>query len=199
MEKYHVDTTKPQVAIIVETSEPGRQYNTEKWIETAQEIVKYHPEAEFNIIFDPKKRPDDETFVDRDFIRESFAIALPNNASRMVGEPLFDIVAFMKTQNVVLANDTGLPHMIATASDMDMPNVVTLFAAPHANPDFWVSSPRMKPLAPPENTPKDKRDGIYSTDTNIKWIDQIDPRTVAGQAMATWKYRRTNAPETKAA
>ncbi len=189
IEKYHIDTTKPQIAILVETSEPGRQYDIAKWCETARLLTTYYPEAEFNILYDGKKRPDDETFIDRASMEDSFKTALPSNNIRMVAEPILDVVSLMETQNVVLANDTGLSHLIATAASAPMPNVVTLFAAPHADPDCWVTSPRMKPLIPPKGTTENKAGGIYCTDPTQKWINQIDPSEVAGQALASWRKK----------
>ncbi|NTU47220.1 hypothetical protein HGA88_06345 [Candidatus Roizmanbacteria bacterium] len=163
--KYSIDTTKPQVSIIIETSEPGRQYDINKWIEAARLIQGYYPDTEFNIIYDPKKNAQDETFIPRDQLTTSFSELkrFGNGTVRLIGEPLIDIVQLMPTQNVVLANDTGLPHLIATSKLKSMPNVVTLFAAPHANPDNWVTSPRMKPVTPPQSE-LNKEGGIYCAD-----------------------------------
>jgi ADP-heptose:LPS heptosyltransferase len=104
---------------------------------------------------------------------------------RLIGESLQNVVQFMRSQDVFISNDTGLPHLVATAPVEDMPQVVTLFAAPDADPNLWVTSPNMKPVVPPKNATTDRRGGIYCMDPDIKWINAIDPKVVAGNALAS--------------
>lgn len=188
IKKYNIDTNNTQVAINIETSEAGRQYSIENWCEAARLIKSVFPDVEFNIIYDPNKRDTDETFIDRDSVMQMFSEALSEGDNsttiRMVAEPLQDLLQFMRTQDVLVSNDTGIPHLVAVAPIKDMPEVVDLFTTPDADPDKWVSTPRIKPLTPPQDETTDKRGGIYCTDPALKWINKIDPQNVAGQAIA---------------
>lgn len=190
LRKYNIDT-KPQVSINIEASEPGRQYSIENWCEVAKMIKSFYPEAEFNIIFDPGKKPEDETYLDREIVKQEFTKALSigrQSVIRLIGEPLNNVVQLMRSQSVVLSNDTGLPHLVATTFLDDMPDVVVLFTAPHANPDHWMSSPIMKPLVPPDDIATlIKGGGIYCVDKKNKWINKINPAKVVGAALASWK------------
>lgn len=174
LHKYNINDKAPQVAILIESHEPGKRYALDKWLEAARTIQAQKRNAQFNIVINPTT----SDTMKQQILSQLRAMKI-TNAQLIEEGSLLDLLVLLKHQKVVLANDTGVG--IATSMLQDGPKVVSLFL-PGFSRDWRASSVKqtvIEALFDPSNP----EGGIPCTDESKKWINRIAPSEIAQEAL----------------
>lgn len=172
--RYSIDTTKKQVALIIEASHQMKRYSLDQWKTVLEKIAAAQPNTEFNVIYNPN--PGTASYPEAELQRIFGGVA---NA-RLVSGDLTQQMVLLSHQNLVLSNDTGLAHVAATLDNG--PRVISLHV-PSFPPNVWITnSQRHTGILPPQ----DRLTGNFDTnetDETKKWINKIDPNDIAARSV----------------
>jgi ADP-heptose:LPS heptosyltransferase len=105
-----------QTGIVIEASLGKKRYPLEKWAEVIRMRHATNPNEEFDIIFndDPSAKPSYPPEIVDDFIS---TLKSEGITVRGVSAPLKNAAIFLSHLQMVLSNDTGLPHWVALMKD----------------------------------------------------------------------------------
>lgn len=126
--RHSIDTTKQQVALVVEASHQMKRYSLENWRTVVEEITRQAPNTQFNVVYNPIGGSYSE-----EQLRNVFG-AVPN--THLISGTLMEQVVLLSRQNLVLSNDTGLAHVSAIVEGG--PKVVSLHV-PVFPPNVWIT------------------------------------------------------------
>lgn len=165
--EYNVDTQRPNVSLVVETDNPGKQYSQKNWISVASSLTDQG--FQVNIIYNPNNKSETRT------TRETWETLINDhqlNHVSVVEGSLEEISSFLQHQNAVASNDTGLAHIASTLQDG--PKVTTLYL-----PGFsksWVINKKRETAI--EASPGQEGGGWNCTIEDKKWINNIEPEQI---------------------
>ncbi len=174
-----IDRGKPQLAVVVEASMPGKRYSMEHWASVLSQISQQHPQQQFNIIFNPQSQTPGYT---RTAIEDALRQAGVLDKAHLVSGSLLELAVLLERQDVVLSNDTGLAHVAGALENG--PPVVTLFLPKVFTPKFWVSSKKQIPVTlPPDEEAALPAVDPQESDEQKKPINKISPQKIAQKAL----------------
>lgn len=180
LSRFNIDHLKPQIAISVEASLPGKRYGIQNWAQAMSIITQQFPQYQFNIIYNPAAPMTGYTRVEMENALRAAGIL---DRTNFVNGSLSELAVLFEQQQLILSNDSGLAHVAGAIENG--PRIVTIFLPKDSSTNVWVSSNRQTPvtLLPDRYTQLSPDGGTEQTDEGKKWINEIQPEQVAQKAL----------------
>lgn len=169
--KYSIDTSKKQIAIVLEASHKMKRYSLSQWKEVIDQIKQQNPNVEINLVYNPSGGSYTQQDLDNVFTGTT--------GVRYITENMDVLPVFVASQDVVLSNDTGLAHLAASTSyNGNQPKVISLHL-PIFAPNVWIgNSNRHIGLLPNQSLLANSFDADEN-DESKKWINKIDSHDIS--------------------
>ncbi|MDO8619026.1 MAG: protein phosphatase 2C domain-containing protein [Candidatus Daviesbacteria bacterium] len=170
--KYSIDSSKEQVAVVIEASHQMKRYSLQNWQQVLKQISTERPNTEFNIIFNP---------TGGTYTQQQLQSALGTVPGiKFVSGNMVETEVLLAHQKLVLANDTGFAHVAAVLDNG--PQVISLHI-PIFPPNTWVTNTKRHIGLMPQNSLLTNEFRSEETDESQKWINKIPPTEVIQNAL----------------
>lgn len=170
--KYGIDTSKKQLAILIESSAIEKRYSIRQWREVINQIKAADPDIEINIIFNPQSKGGH--YSDR----EVNSVFGGLTGTHLIEGRLSELAVLMSQQDMVLGNDTGLTHISAMVENG--PQRVLSIHHPDHQPNIWLTTTRHEGIISDSYTNSSK----LPDSEGDKDINDIPPSEIANRALS---------------